>query len=177
MTLLHCQTIYNSHYRQPKTASFFFSNVWFGPSFYHIKVAMNLVRIASTRSVWRFPELEQEARRDAAFGPQQISNAASSASSVANWAHFLSRVPKANGLPVWESIIQVEGPNLANAFFRTLDVLLVANIAWTLQSLEKECQNLAGAEVALWGDIQKNWNDPEKISMAPAQGWHAFTEW
>ena len=73
------------------------------------------------------------------------SNAASSASSVANWAHFFSRAPKANGLPVCESIIQVEGPKLANAFSRTLDVtLLVANIAWTLQSLEKERQNLVG---------------------------------
>lgn len=24
------------------------------------------------------------------------------------------------------------------------------------------------------GDIRKNWNNTEKISMAPAQGWHAF---
>ena len=29
----------------------------------------------------------------------------------------------------------------------------------------------------LRGDIRKNWNDTEKISMAPAQGWHAFPEW
>ena len=28
----------------------------------------------------------------------------------------------------------------------------------------------------LRGDIRKNWNDTEKISMAPAQGWHAQIE-
>ena len=27
-----------------------------------------------------------------------------------------------------------------------------------------------------YGVIRKNWNDTEKISMAPAQGWHAQIE-
>ena len=27
-----------------------------------------------------------------------------------------------------------------------------------------------------FGVIRKNWNDTEKISMAPAQGWHALIE-
>jgi len=36
---------------------------------------------------------------------------------------------------------------------------------------------LANCLCPLRGDIRKNWNDTEKISMAPAQGWHAFPEW
>ena len=32
-------------------------------------------------------------------------------------------------------------------------------------------------DCSLRGCIRKNWNNTEKISMAPAQGWHAVLEW